>query len=395
MHAGMSSTSPLCVELAPLASIDTLATEWRALEALSTASFFLSWNWIQPLLQALPGNVAPHVLRISDAGRCVALALMWRRVHWRHGFVRSRAWYLHETGLPAYDRLTMEHNGLLSERGREAEAIRALTSFLANRDDWDELHLPGLVTPVHAMWALCAEAALLKVVPRWTKRYHWVDLTAVRGSNGQYLDSLSSNTRYQIRRAIKHYSAFGPLVCERPISLEQAQRWFSELVALHQAYWVGKGLPGAFGSEFTLRFHDALIRSGWEQGVVQLSRISVGSARIGYVYNFRRGDTLYNYQSGHVDEADGKRKPGLVCHALVVAQAMEDGLSVYDMLMGGDHYKASLTSSSGDMHWLVLQKRRLVLMLESALRHWKNRKRAFMRDSDSVTAQRDRVERAL
>ena len=165
---------------------------------------------------------------------------------------------------------------MLAAAEDEAAVLRAAVGHLASRPGWDECFLSGLDDAV--VQAVDAEAAQQRLWHRrrWSKSYHFVNLDEVRQHGGVYLDSLSANSRYQARRALKGYAAVGPLQCMRAASTEEALAWFDDLVRLHQAHWVPRGEPGAFSSGFTRRFHTAVIAQGWAQGAVSLLRVTAG-----------------------------------------------------------------------------------------------------------------------
>lgn len=361
------------VSLMPLVDRAALEREWRALEQTSRASFFLSWDWVGALLDSAEGIEAPLVMRVGSGPAPKGLALFWRRRQRRHGLVRSRSLHLNETGRPEFDRITMEHNGILAAAGEEATVLRAAVGHLASCPGWDECYLSGLDDSVAQ--AVDEEAARQRLWHRrrWTKSYHFVNLDEVRQHGGDYLDCLSANTRYQARRALKGYAALGPVQCRRAASAEEALAWFEDLVRLHQAHWGERGEPGAFSSGFTRRFHAAVIARGWAKGAVSMLRATAGPELLGYVYNFERGGTASNYQSGHVAAESSKLKPGLVVHCLAVQDALQRGMGTYDLLMGGDHFKPSLCNALGRMNWSVLQQRRLVLGIENRLRDARDR----------------------
>ncbi|MFY7913823.1 MAG: GNAT family N-acetyltransferase, partial [Rubrivivax sp.] len=244
------------VSLQPIEDRLALESEWRTLEQRSFASFFLSWDWVGVLLDNVHGRGAPRVLRIKAGSELKGLALLWSSEQRRqHGLIRSRSLHLNETGCPEFDRITMEHNGILTAAGDEKNALSAAIHHLATAPNWDECFLSGLdealarhvdeTMPLRQLWHH----------RRWTKRYHFVDLDAVRQSGGDYLDSLSNTSRYQARRALKGYAAAGPLQCRRATSAQEALDWLEDLMRLHQAHWNDRGQPGAFSSDFTRRFH--------------------------------------------------------------------------------------------------------------------------------------------
>ena len=354
--------------LSPIDDALLLESEWRSLEISEHVSFFLSWDWIGPLLNALPKDSTPLLMRVQSGGRTLALGLFSIGKERRRRVINSRVLRLNETGVSEYDSITVEHNGLLTRDGFQRAAIEAAMRRLVRQDSWDELYLSGLRSDGQPDWTAAAQSLNLNYLERWEKPYHFVDLDQLRSTGSTYLDSLGSNTRYQIRRAMKLYQARGPLTLRQATSLTEALGWLLELSELHQVYWQARGLPGAFASDFARRFHNSVVRNGWPRNTVQIVKIVAGESVVGYAYNFRKGRVLYNYQTGMKSEEDSKLKPGLVCHALIAADACDKGLGTYDLLAGGSHYKRSLTNAEGRMTWAVVQKRRLVFGIENSLR---------------------------
>ena len=366
-----------------------LEAEWRALEQRAHASFFLSWDWIGTLLDSVERLDAPQVLRIAAGHELKGLALLWSGRQRRHGFVRTRSLHLNETGRPEFDRITIEHNGILAVAGEEVAVLGAALSHLSGSSDWDECLLSGLDEATAQRADALAPLQGLWHHRRWVKRYHYVDLDIVRSSGGDYLESLSNNSRYQARRAIKGYAGRGALECRRAASAPEALAWFEDLMRLHQAHWNARGEPGAFSSSFTRRFHTALVTQGWTRGTVSILRVTAGNELVGYVYNFEHQGIASNYQSGHVAAESNKLKPGLVVHCLAVQEALARGLKTYDLLMGGDHFKPSLCNAYGEMSWSVLQQPRLSLRMERLLRETRDRWRSRKAPSETSTAGQD------
>jgi CelD/BcsL family acetyltransferase involved in cellulose biosynthesis len=363
----------LTVSLEAIADLKQLEREWRHLESVAHASFFQSWDWLGPFLRLTRATAEPSVLRVSDAGRIIALGLLWAHRVRRHGWLRSRVLTLNATGRPEFDRVTIEHNGLLAQSGLAQAATACATAFLAARSDWDELMLDGMDANCLNGWTDAVAGTRLCAETRWVYPTYQVDLPQTRTANRPYVDTLSSNTRQQIRRAMRLYAQRGPLEIRRTNTAQEGLAWFGEMVDLHQIYWQQRQQPGAFSSVFTRRFHESIIAAGVVSGCVELSRVQAGSHLIGILYNFRRGGVLTSYQSGFQYEEDPKLKPGLVCHTLAAQDALDRGLSQYDFLMGKSQYKESLSNTSGTMAWACIQQPRLGLRLERRLRAIKHR----------------------
>lgn len=362
----MTESKSLSVTLTPLPPLNTLRTEWETLEKHSDVSFFQTWLWIGTWLACLPDRSACGVLRVTNASGTCGLAVVTSRVVLRHRILRVRRWNLNETGVPEFDALTIEYNGVMADRAIAAQVHDAVSRFLADPEhDWEEFYFSGMVDAQRVPLAT-SSAACVKVVD--TKPYFFVDLDALRTAGQAYLPQLSSNTRSQVRQTLRAYEKLGPLQCREAATAAEAMDYLTKLQELHTAYWKEKGRPGAFGSSFQNEFHRRLVAAGVVQKRISLVRITVGDHDVGYLYNLVHDGHVYSYQSGFVyDASDAKLRPGLVSHYLALEQQMAAGGHVYDFLAGDARYKRSLSTRTGDMVWLVWQKPRLKFRLEDFL----------------------------
>ena len=194
----------------------------------------------------------------------------------------------------------------------------------------------------------------------------------MRSQGGNYLAVLRSNTRYQVRRALRLYEKRGDLAFDLARDVDQALEFFAGMKELHQTYWRGRGQPGSFSNDFFEAFHTRLIRERLAAGEIQLARVSAGLEPIGYLYNFVKSGRVYAYQSGFKYESDTKIKPGLACHYLCIEHNMQAGASRYDFLAGENQQKMTMSTDQYDMAWLVLQRPRPKLLVERALRRLKH-----------------------
>jgi CelD/BcsL family acetyltransferase involved in cellulose biosynthesis len=202
-----------------------------------------------------------------------------------------------------------------------------------------------------------------------------VELAPLRAAGTSYLDSLSANTRQQIRRSIRLYERRGPLTATRARDAHEALAFLDELKILHQRYWTGRGEPGGFAYPFFERFQRRLIATSLADGALELVRIACGPAAIGYVYNLVHAGRVMAYQTGIDYEDDAKLKPGLVSHALCIQMHLDEGAEVYDFMAGAARYKASMATRGPDMVYCVLERPTLPLRLEQALRGLRRRLR--------------------
>ena len=331
------------IEISGFRDFGILEQEWRALEAEAAPfSFFQSWTWVGCLAEERFPD--PVLVRATEAGRVVGLALFNRR---------GASLHLGESGEAGRDCIYVEHNGPLVAAGTVAEL-----PGLMLRAAWG---VPGIGRVVLSGVPPSLLAAAGGVGARQRQdEAPFVDLAAIGPGGGPgggpgeegLLSALSSNTRGQLRRSLRHFAAMGPLALARPGSVAEEAEWFAALVSLHAARWQRSGLAGAFAEPFMGRFHAALLPRARARGEADLWRIAAGAETLGYLYNFRHRGTAYAYQSG-LREFPGmaQARPGLVGHWLAIGEARAAGLVRYDFLAGPARYKLSLATASAPLAW--------------------------------------------
>lgn len=353
---------------------DEVAEDWRSLYQASGQSPFLVLSWHRALHELVAerrgsrGDLA--VAEIRDASRIVGLATIGRAWSRHLRVLSSRLLCLNETGEPSFDRLNLEHNGVLADVEREGEVLLSLVSYLLERDDWDEISLGWMD---EKKWhRLCRHLSRLPLVPWQNGRepYYVVDLRRV-GCLEDYLRQLSTNTRQQIRRALRQYGGTSQLSVQAARDPTVAQEWLQDMIDLHQSRWQRRGRSGAFADPFMREFHMRLVDAGIPEGDVQLLRVAHPRGTVGILYNIYCKGYLCNYQGGFAYQDDQKFKPGLVSHALAVDFAASKGFRYYDLLMGDSQYKRSLARKRREMVHVLLQRRRWRLALNRKVQRWR------------------------
>jgi len=367
----MGLNQKIDVRIEELGDTNGLKEMWLDLQARAQHSFFQSWMWIDCWLRNLPQTHWPKVLIAASAGKVVGLGLFSDRELKRRKVIRSRTWSLHETGDPRYDVLMMEYNGILVDRNREEDVLRAVMQHLTAQEAWDELVLSGINPESPVLDDSLLRSLGLGVHLRLRAPSRYVDIREINESGSDYLSSLSSNTRYQLRRALREYEKRGSLQVTPAKNRDQAFAFLEEMMPLHQKHFIAKGHPGAFANTFYENFHRCLIAEGVACGAVQLLQIAAGTAIVGYLYNFIQDGVVYNYQCGFHYEEDPKIKPGLVSHFCAIDYYRRLGMDRYDLLAIDSQYKRSLTQGVCELLWVAIQRDRLSFRFEKLLR-WAN-----------------------
>ncbi len=325
---------PIRIEAGRVSSLASLEAEWRALELRAPeAPIFQGWSWMGCL--AAERFPSPVVVRAEVDGVVAGLALFNRR---------AGRLFLSESGQGRFDAPFIEHNAPLIA----ADAPSGLLPGMM-RAAWRS----GLVWGM-TLGGVPPEVAAAAGGFAWQRRERsapYVDLDAVRAAGGDYLATLSANTRQQIRRSLRFHAARGTVRLERATDAVGALAWFAELTRLHGETWRRRGKPGAFAESFALRFHQALVAQGVPRGEVDILRASAGDTPFGYLYNLRRGGWVCAYQSGLTASGDTDGRPGIAAHVLAIEQALAAGARRYDFLVGDGRYKSSLAKATRPLLW--------------------------------------------
>jgi len=354
-----------------------LQKEWEDLQRRSGASVFLSWQWIGCWLAVY--QPLADVIRVLSGGELVGLALVVPVLETRHGFIRSRCLRLHQTGIPEQDQIWIEYNGFLASSGMEQPVSEAILHHLAAHSDWDEFVAGGIRSGVARS---LTDISRLTSHIRWKAPCYGVDLQQIRNSGKSYLDQLSGNTRHQIRRSARLYREQGELAIHRPGNQDEAVSMFDAMGSAHIERW-GPGPAGSgFLNPWFVRFHRELIGQCWAGGGVELMELRVGDRVLAAFYNLCYGKTVYFYLGVTTPEPDNRLKPGMLGHCLCIEDYLARGFSFYDFMGGSERYKASLGQQHDHLVQISLQRPRINLALERALRGLRHGCVSFTRKAD-------------
>lgn len=345
-----------------------LSQQWQGLEQQVKPSFFLSWCWVNVWLRTLVPQAKQasfYLVRTYDEKNLIGLCIVSLSKSHYLKIIPSFTLRLQQTGESQLDQIWPEYNGVLVSQGREKEVYASVLSMLDRHLVWNEA-IAGVITPKVGHYF--TQFGLTCDVVSHSYSY-CVDLESIRESGRGYLDSLSRNSRHQIRRSIKLYNDIAPAQLVFAQNKQQAQGFFDKIAPLHRERW-GEG--SGFNNPAFITFHQALIDQGFDDGQVELVCLKVGHHAVGYLYNFIMDGCLYFYLSA-IDYSnpsfqDKRMKPGLAMHALRIQHGIDHQLylNTYDFMGGDSRYKKSLAIQSDEMlvaHYRKAQMRFMLLSL--------------------------------
>ena len=360
----------------PIDSPAALESRWRELEARCGRSFFLSWAWIGTWLATLPPELLPLLVSAYDGNRVAGLAVLVPNILRQKLRATSHGLHLNSTGDRRWDCISVEHNGFLCDPGEENTILEGFFDWFARETEKstagalggaDELRLPGMTQPVDT--GMLRRRGYLQSTN--TQPGFAVNLDFV-AKDGDLDAVLSGNARQQLRRTERDYASQGPVEIGVARDAEEALEYFRALKSLHVASWERRGRVHAFSEPYFEKFHQALITREFARGAVQLLRLRAGGKDLGYLYNFQKDGRISAYQSGF-DDADRKRRPGVLSHSRAIAWNAAQGARIYDFLAGENQMKSSFATDRYVLAWQVIRRPLFKYRLESLARRWKQR----------------------
>ena len=326
--------------------------EWRALLAQTgNRNVFASWPWHAATLHiALPHLACVRFFRDESEASLVGMAFLGKQTK-RHWGVATEYGYLNQTGITELDQQWIEYNDILTSKA-DAHACRVallkhlivakLVDVLVVRSTSDDSPLWLGDASQHNDLALFIEQERVAAYKAQLPALNADKLDAFNDILARY----SSNTRSQIRRAIKYIEQQYGQINMQCLQGEAIAAEYTSMQTLHAKRWRDSEYGSGFDNPAFNAFHRELWRHQAEQHFdVQVLKFSTPTLLLGFLYNFVCDGHVYFYVSA-INYADkhNKFKAGLVMHALAQTHYAQRGCHTYDFMGGECRYKASLSS---------------------------------------------------
>jgi CelD/BcsL family acetyltransferase involved in cellulose biosynthesis len=304
-----------------------LREEWEALHAASAAdTFFASWTFCDAWLRHFPEQQPWIVLARDDDGTLNGIApMLLSRV--RHRGVTLT--YLQFIGAAA----PVEHFDFIVQRGREAEVLPSMLEALT-RAKFDVMELGNILPHSPSLPVLRESALPFDEIDGHTAPVLMLpeSMVAVLARQDK---KKSERARYYMRRIERDYP--GRWSCEVAGSGE-VDSALDELIAVHQAQWVARGVEGAFGKPRLAAFYRQLAHRLAERGWLRMYRLVVDgklvAANLAIVYRQR----FLHFVNG-TDYSVPVQSPGVVLHYNMIERSIAEGVREYDFMWGEEQYK--------------------------------------------------------
>jgi len=354
------------VQISNTVDVEALESKWKNLiNSIDTLTFFHSWEWISTWLSLYQPDIL--LVSVSQQGETVALGLFGRSVEHRHKVLKSSQLRLFQTGDRDEDQIWVEFNDIIARPEHLEGARKACISALLSADTpCDEIVL-SMIPGSHS-------AGLLNTYPGAevclsSPRYR-TDLVELAKSHDSYLSSLKRNTRYQINLSRRRYeSSYGALRLDFADSTSKALEYLGEAGKMHINRWNDSG----FLNQDFVDFHTRFIERHFNAGFVDIARITAGNHIVAIIYNIIFNQNVYFYLQGVQPEPDGKLKPGLTAHAMLIEHYLDKNMKSYDFMGGYSQYKEQLSAADDELLVIKIQKPLLKFRLENMARRIKRK----------------------
>lgn len=289
---------------------------------------------------------------------------------------RHRSLGFNESSSRELSEVTAEVNGLIGSPPVPFErCIPDILDQLDHIGDWDELRLPALSARETCVLRQAAAARGFITHTLKNTDTYWIDLRQIAEQHGgDYLSSRTSNTRRQLRRALRDLErTIGRFEIASALDVAQAHEWLDGLGALHIKRWSSRNIKSGFENPHFACFHRQLICKMLDAGNIEILRFSAGGHVIAYIYNFVRDGRVYFSMSGIDYDRFAAFKPGLLSHWKSIELYQSRGFHTYDFQAGTARYKQSLCTHVAPQTTIILRRPLLKFRLEAAGR-WLKRK---------------------
>lgn len=295
-------------------------------------------------------DAQPFVVLARDAGgTIVGLAPLCRQQF------RDRGFRIDTIGWGGRDVVSADFLDISTEPGFGPAATKAILGYLwQHRSDWGLLQLGELMEggPLEAAVEAMREEHGILFRRQEARICPYIPLPR---AFDEYLATLSSSTRYHIRRRMRDVLEKQGARVEICSQRDDIVSGLEALVELHLKRWRREGLPGTLGRPgFAAFLRDICLTppAGASTRLYTLRHQGNAAAAL-LAFHFR--DSALYYQAGwDPDSVLAAHSPAVVLMAHSVRDSIEQGLRYYEFLRGDEAYKSRWTTTYRKTHTVLL-----------------------------------------
>jgi Acetyltransferase (GNAT) domain len=350
-------------------------------QSLSPRCFFLADRWLKLYVELWAPETRVGKLEFEAAGHIFAVFLSLARTKSR---LNQSYWSLavNEGAQSEVRNISIEYNTILCQtkpdltdplnpnRLDTKPIFQAFFDCLLKEKSWDEVRFSGFNQADARAITSCSQHLKLLTHVYSVRDTYWINFDQVRANpSGQIIETLSSNSRGQVRRAIKAITKkHGELKISEPSSIDEAQLWLEQLGKWHAARWEDSGANEGFNNPIFVQFHKTQLVQNFDDGICKIFRLQAGPETFALIHGFIWQNRFYFYMNG-IDYVNFEVfKPGLIAHCLLSQKLSDEGLDTYDFMAGTMRYKQTLCTDMEKQYTVLVRRKRWYFQIEQLLR---------------------------
>jgi CelD/BcsL family acetyltransferase involved in cellulose biosynthesis len=307
--------------------------EWNELLAAGAAeSPFLTWEWLNAWWNHLGGARRLAIVTVRDGRQVIAAAPLCES---RGRLPFLRRFELMGTGFAGSDYLDA-----FVRRGREIDAMQVLADYIRRKDM--ALHLIRL--PEHS-WL--SRLAPVLDESRWSVRAGadgFCPFIRLAGHTwDSFLATIGPAHRATTRRRLRTLGRDFDMRFERVSDSATREGALAKLCEFHHARFGSRGT--AFHTPALRAFHQDVTERLQNAGVLRLFTLHLCDTLAAVMYGMAFKQRFYFYQHGY-DPQFHSQGAGRAVLDLSIRAAIDEGLSEFDLLYGGEAYKSAWTTDA-------------------------------------------------
>jgi len=321
-------------------SLARLQPEWDRLAPQSdTNSFFTQNSWQQLWWQHFGHAYSLRVVTVRDpSGKLVGIAPLMVALNDTEGTLSFIG------GTEVADYLD-----LIVDRTYTAEVRRALLETIRDHLPWRRLDLHCLPGDSGTV-ASVQEAYRASGMHIAQEQEDVCPVVPLPGSWEAYLSSLNKKDRHELRRKMRRALDDLPATWHTVQNEAGLESQMTAFIELHRRSSPAKA---AFMTDAMAAYFRDLASLCFAQGQLRLGVLWAGELSVSTAMGFAYGEKLYLYNSGY-DPAYAANSVGIAAVGLLLRDAADAGLTVFDFLQGNEPYKYMLGAQDHPVYRLVV-----------------------------------------
>jgi CelD/BcsL family acetyltransferase involved in cellulose biosynthesis len=300
-----------------------LKDEWANLLEKCQLSVFSTWEWLSTWWKNFGGDKRLVLLLAIDNDRIIGIAPLMYSARKIFGLRRGKISFI---GIPHTD----YHDFIIANKIEKC--LQLFIDYLKQLPEkWNYLELSEIPENSKSIPILTKLSKTLKPFTRCPYK-------PLPESRDAFWNSLGSDMRRNLRRYIKKTKKEFHVEFADYSDSQLCTEGMHWLFELHQKRWRSKGLSGAFADEKVRNFHLEVAKIFARRMQLRLFLLKLSNKPVAAIYGFKDKKRFYLYLSGF-DPEYSQYRVGNQIIAYTMEKCIEEGLSEFDFMRGGETYK--------------------------------------------------------